>query len=87
MIASDIRVGDRVRWNSSAGWVRGEIKDFYMAKDSLGRPQPRMIISIFENNRESNMSLCTHSEYLSMMQFKVIFRDKTPRVFEERGAA
>jgi len=85
MITSDIRVGDRVRWNSSAGWVRGEIKDFYMAKDSLGRPQPRMIISIFENNRENTMSLCAHSEYLSMMKFRVTFRDQITE--QERGAA
>ena len=84
MIAEDIRVGDRVRWNSSAGWVRGEIKDFYMAKDYLGRPQPRMIISIFEDNREHTMSLCAHRDYLSMMKFRVIFRDNHNEI---RGAA
>ena len=68
-----VLVGDRVRYESAAGTIRGEVVDIVdrMCADNVVRPW--IVIEHIANNRSVRTSVSDAS--LAMMKFKVIFRD------------
>ena len=68
-----VLVGDRVRYESAAGTIRGEVVAIVdrMCADNVVRPW--IGIQHFLSGRETVTYLCDAS--LAMMKFKVIFRD------------
>ncbi len=43
----DIKVGDRVRWHSAAGWLRGEIKSIQLARSAADTLIPWLLVEHF----------------------------------------
>lgn len=72
----DIKAGDRVRWESAAGTIRGEIANIRLARNAANELIPWLGIEYIQNNRTCYVSLCGLESYLQMMKFKVLFRDK-----------
>ena len=68
-----VLVGDRVRYESAAGMIRGEVVDIVdrMCADNVVRPW--IVVEHIVNNRPVRTSLSDAS--LAMMKFVVIFRD------------
>jgi hypothetical protein len=73
---TDIRVGDRVRWESAAGTIRGEILEIRLAQNANYELIPWLIIEFYNNNKACKIMLCGTEDYLNMMKFKVNFRDR-----------
>ena len=72
----DIKAGDRVRWESAAGTLRGEITQIRLARSAANTLVPWIGIEFIKNNRTCFAELCGSEDYLKMMKFKVLFRDK-----------
>jgi hypothetical protein len=72
---TDVRVGDRVRWESAAGTIRGEILEIRLAQNANNELIPWLIIEFYNNNKACKTMLCGTEDYLKMMKFKVNFRD------------
>ena len=72
---TDIRVGDRVRWECHAGTIRGEILEIRLAHNAKDELIPWLIIEYTENNKSCKTMLCGTDSYLKMMKFQVNFRD------------
>ena len=68
-----VLVGDRVRYESAAGTIRGEVVDIVdgLCADNVTRPW--IVVEHIVNNRPVRTRLADKS--LAMMKFKVIFRD------------
>jgi len=73
---TDILVGDRVRWESAAGTIRGEILEIRLAQNANNELIPWLIIEFYNNNKACKIMLCGTEDYLNMMKFKVNFRDR-----------
>ena len=73
---TDVRVGDRVRWESAAGTIRGEILEIRLAQNANNELIPWLIIEFYNNNKACKTMLCGTEDYLNMMKFKVNFRDR-----------
>jgi hypothetical protein len=69
----DIRLGDRVRWESAAGTIRGEVVAAAMGSTAAGDLIPRYTIESLDG---SLTTLCGRASYLDMMKFSVRFRDR-----------
>ncbi len=72
---TDIRVGDRVRWSSAAGVLRGEIVSIALGLNANQKLIPWITIETIVNNKEHRVRLCGTDSYLKMMEFQVNFRD------------
>jgi hypothetical protein len=72
---TDIRVGDRVRWESAAGVLRGQIISIDLAQNSNQELIPWITIETFVNGLEKRVRLCGTYGYIRMMKLVVIFRD------------
>jgi hypothetical protein len=75
---TDIRVGDRVRWSSAAGTLRGEITSIDLDLNANQELIPWITIKTFAHEYyglEKHVRLCGTYGYLKMMKFQVIFRD------------
>lgn len=70
-----VLVGDRVRYESAAGTIRGEVVaiEDRMCADNIVRPW--IVVEHFRKGNVVRTSLSDAS--LAMMKFKVIFRDCT----------
>lgn len=68
-----VLVGDRVRYVSAAGTIRGEVVDIVDRKCADNVVRPWIGVQHFLNGRETVTYLSDAS--LAMMKFKVIFRD------------
>lgn len=68
-----VLVGDRVRYESAAGTIRGEVVaiENRLCADNVARPW--IVVEHTMHNRPVRTSLSDAS--LAMMKFKVIFRD------------
>jgi hypothetical protein len=71
----NIMVGDRVRWESAAGTIRGEILEIRLAQNANNELIPWLIIEFYNNNKACKIMLCGTDSYLKMMKFQVNFRD------------
>ena len=72
---TDIRVGDRVRWECHTGTLRGEITSIDLDLNANQELIPWITIETFVNGKEQRVRLCGTYGYLNMMKFQVIFRD------------
>jgi len=72
---TDIRVGDRVRWSSAAGTLRGEITSIDLDLNANQELIPWITIETTVNDKDSRVRLCGTYGYLKMMKFQVNFRD------------
>lgn len=72
-----VQIGDRVRWTSSAGVLRGEIVNMCLALNSAGTLVPWIDIK-YTNFRGlvKTVRLCGSDDHLKMLRFRVNFRDK-----------
>lgn len=75
MFNNGIRIGDRVSWVSSAGALRGEITNIRIGRNAKNELVPWINIEYYENMRVCSCTLCGTEDNLSMMKFKVNFRD------------
>ena len=71
---TDIRVGDRVRWECHAGTLRGEIVSIDLDLNANHELIPWIKIETFVNGKEQRVRLCGTNGYLKMMKFQVNFR-------------
>jgi hypothetical protein len=72
---TDIRVGDRVRWESAAGTLRGQITSIDLDLNANQELIPWITIETFINGREQRIRLCGTHGYVRMMKLIVLFRD------------
>lgn len=70
-----VLVGDRIRYESAAGTIRGEVSDVEYAPNANGDIIPWIIVRYTKFNRDCFARLPGNS--LEMYKFKVIFRDCT----------
>jgi hypothetical protein len=75
----DIRLGDRVRWESAAGVIRGEVIAAVMGSTAAGDLIPWYTIESLDG---SITTLCGRASYLDMMKFSVRFRDRAVNISE-----
>ena len=74
---SSVLIGDRVRWVSAEGILRGEIVDIRLGHNGNGQLVPWIIIEYIRNNQPTTVMICGTQENLTMLDFKVNFRDVT----------
>jgi len=68
----DVRLGDRVRWESAAGTIRGTLIKAELAPNALNE---LIVWFTIETLNGEKLRLCGNEGYLKMMKFTVIFRD------------
>jgi hypothetical protein len=68
-----ILIGDRVRYESAAGTIRGEVVDIVHDINAAGNVIPWIVIEHVIDGRPIRTRLADTA--LAMMKFKVIFRD------------
>lgn len=70
-----IAVGDRVRYESAVGTIRGEVTHIALYMNAANQLVPWLTIEFYNQlGKLVHVSLCGNEEYLKMMKFKVIFR-------------
>lgn len=71
-----ILIGDRVRWNSAAGMIRGEVIRIVQAKNAAGNIIDWIHVEYFNPKSPSKHSIAVLADTaLEMLQFVVTFRD------------
>ena len=73
-----VKIGDRVRWVSAAGYNRGEVVDIRLGLNAADSIVPWITIQYMYMYSYKSVEVCGTNENLEMMQFNVIFRDKIP---------
>jgi hypothetical protein len=68
-------IGDRVRYESAEGTIRGEVSSIRLSRNAKGDLIPWLSIKYIRNNKETICSLCGSEDYLKMMKFVVNFSD------------
>ena len=71
-----IKIGDRVRWTSAAGTLRGEVFDMRLALNAAGNIVPWIMIQYMDMYAYKYVEICGTEDNLKMMKFRVNFRDK-----------
>lgn len=71
----NVRLGDRVRYESAAGDIRGTVVNILLDQNAAGNLIPWLHIMIVHNNRERIIPLAATEDYLASLKFKVCFRD------------
>lgn len=71
----NVRLGDRVRYESAAGDIRGTVVNILLDQNAAGNLIPWLHIMTIRNNRECIIPLAGTETNLAMMKFKVCFRD------------
>lgn len=62
-------IGDRVRWESAAGTIRGQIKSMRLARNAATELVAWLTIGYTINGREKTTSLCAVESNLKMLKF------------------
>lgn len=71
-----ILIGDRVRYESAAGTIRGEVVKIMKAMNAAGNMIDWIYIEYYNEKSPSNYSIVRLADTaLEMMKFKVTFRD------------
>lgn len=68
-----VLIGDRVRFESAAGTIRGEVVAIDYALNAARNVIPWIVVEYIRNNEPQRVRLADTA--LAMMKFKVIFRD------------
>jgi hypothetical protein len=71
-----VKIGDRVRWESMIGTVRGEVVSMRLAMSGSGALVPWVTIAYHRAGRDTSVELCGTEQNLNMMKFRVNFRNK-----------
>lgn len=70
-----IAVGDRVRYESAAGTIRGEVTRIALDMNAANQLVPWLTIAFYNKlGKLDHASLCGTEDYLKMMKFRVNFR-------------
>mgnify|MGYP003329917203 FL=1 len=70
-----IAVGDRVRYESAAGTIRGEVTRIALDMNAANQLVPWLTIEFYNKlGKLDHASLCGTEDYLKMMKFRVNFR-------------
>ncbi len=73
---TNILIGDRVRYESAAGTIRGEVIRIVQAKNAANEMINWIHVQYYNDKSPSKNSIAVLAETsLVMMKFKVIFRD------------
>ena len=73
---TEVLIGDRVRYESAAGMIRGEVVRIVQAKNAANNMINWIHIEYFNPKSPSTHSIAVLAETaLEMMKFKVTFRD------------
>ena len=73
---TNVRIGDRVRYESAAGTIRGDVTRIVEAKNAAGDMINWIHIEYYNNKAPTKKSIAVLAETaLQMMKFVVIFRD------------
>jgi hypothetical protein len=71
-----ILIGDRVRWTSAAGTLRGEVVRIVKAKNAAGNMIDWIHVEYFNPKSPTNHSIAVLADTaLEMLKFVVTFRD------------
>ena len=71
-----VLVGDRVRYESAAGTIRGEVVKIMKAPNAAGNLIDWIYIQYYNQKSPSKHSIVRLADTaLAMMKFKVVFRD------------
>ena len=71
---TDILVGDRARWESCDGTIRGEVKQIFSALDSFGDNINFYHIEYNDGFNGTSMAMISEDRLVDI-EFKVTFRD------------
>lgn len=72
-----VRIGDRVRWTSAAGVLRGEVVNMCLALNSAGTLAPWVDVEYTNfQGLIKIVRLCANESALKALRFRVNFRDK-----------
>ena len=71
-----VKIGDRVRWESMIGTVRGEVVSMRLAMSGSGALVPWVTVAYHWAGRDTSVELCGTEQNLNMMKFRVNFRNK-----------
>jgi hypothetical protein len=75
-----VLIGDRVRYESAEGTIRGEVVGMYLSKNAAGTLIPWLQISRIVNNKPNVVSIAGTEDNLIMMKLQVIFRDSYRKI-------
>ena len=82
MAPKTILIGDRVRYESAAGTIRGEVVKIMRDLNAAGEMIDWIYVEYYNEKSPSKSSIARLANTaLEMMQFKVIFRDIDNRSF------
>ena len=82
MAPKTILIGDRVRYESAAGTIRGEVVKIMRDLNAAGEMIDWIYVEYYNDKSPSKSSIARLANTaLEMMQFKVIFRDIDNRSF------
>lgn len=71
-----VRNGDRVRWTSAAGDMRGEVVDMRLGLNAVGTLVPWIMIQYMDMYAYKRVEICGSESALKALHFRVLFRDK-----------
>ena len=73
-MVDSLLIGDRVRWTSAAGDIRGEVVDIRLGRNFAKELVPWIIVEHIQNNLPTTTMLNGLEQNLSMLNFKVNYR-------------
>jgi hypothetical protein len=80
----NILIGDRVRYESAAGNIRGEVIRIVQAKNAAGDMIDWIHVQYYNEKSPSKYSIAVLAKTsLEMMNFKVIFRDVEKQIEQD----
>jgi len=71
-----VQIGDRVRYTSAAGDIRGEIVNMRLGLSAAGTLVPWITIQYMNMYSYKQIEICGSEDSLKMMKFRVLFRDR-----------
>ena len=67
-----IKVGTKVRWESSAGKEEGVVRELYLALNGYYDYVPWFVIEIETYSSVYDVTMCATQEYMNMMKLTVV---------------
>jgi hypothetical protein len=87
-VPKTVLIGDRVRYESAAGIIRGEVVKITRAPNAAGNLINWIYIEYYNDKSPSKYSIVRLAETaLAMMKFKVIFRDVQIQIARDEKVA
>ena len=71
-----VKIGDQVWWSSLAGVIHGEVVSMRLAMSGAGTLVPWITVAYTRSGRGTSVELPGTEDYLKMMKFSVLVRDK-----------